>query len=251
MGIFALHNIPKGSIVTVYLGHFIDQNVESVYSISNGSVILDCDAWLKGDPYLGAHIANDPNWLLKEEERINDFNATIGERFEYIAEKDITSGEEILVYYNLVMEDVKEQSVQRRRTNTQMTQQSTAATKLTINEAMADQQLHALYSQKEDNSKRATTVNDKSLAWDTPLSRIRLDSSRNHHLQYGKFPNARCSVHCWVGIETEKDTFYCPGCNVNMCIVCHRVFHIVPNLIAMKGALKRKYLKDKNKNKTK
>ena len=56
MGLYAGRDIDEGRIITVYLGRRIDSSVESIYSISNSSCILDCDAWSEGDPYLGAHM---------------------------------------------------------------------------------------------------------------------------------------------------------------------------------------------------
>ena len=85
-GLFACCDFVVGEVITVYLGVTVDPSVQSIYSISNGKVTLDCKPWLEGDPYLGGHLANDPNW---EGEGVGNFangviceqhNAEIGSR---------------------------------------------------------------------------------------------------------------------------------------------------------------------------
>ena len=87
---------------------------------------------------------------------------------------------------------------------------------------------------------RATVVNDKSVKPTSNLSQSRLDQSLDHFLMKPS-KSARCAVHRWLGIETEKDTYYCSACNVNVCILCNKPFHFVPSLLDMKNTLRITY----------
>ena len=86
----------------------------------------------------------------------------------------------------------------------------------------------------------ATVVNDASIASTRPTSRNRLDQALGHVLDIRK-ENTRCLLHRWVGIESEKNIYYCSTCNVNLCIVCNKPFYEVPELLSLKHAFKRKY----------
>ena len=109
-GLFSCRNFAVDEVITLYLGTVLeDHTVQSIYSISNGLIVLDCKPWLKGDPYLGGHLANDPNW---EGEGVGNFanggickqhNAEIGSRFELIATKSISKGNEILLHCDLTI----------------------------------------------------------------------------------------------------------------------------------------------------
>ena len=90
------------------------------------------------------------------------------------------------------------------------------------------------------NKRRASTVNDTSLQHTTNLSKIRLDSSLRHYPQIGR-KNARCALHRWLGYETEKDVYFCPTCNVNLCVPCNKIFHTTPDIMAIRNLLKNKY----------
>ena len=94
---------------------------------------------------------------------------------------------------------------------------------------------------------KATAVNDASIASTSNLSRLRLDKTLDHMQDIGK-ENARCLLHRWVGFELEKNVYYCPTCNVNLCILCNRAWHTVPDLLSHKGALAKQYdrIRDKN-----
>ena len=46
----------------------IEKNVDSIYSITNGLVVLDAGPWCEGENfdkecYLGAHMVNDAGWV--------------------------------------------------------------------------------------------------------------------------------------------------------------------------------------------
>ena len=53
----------------------------------------------------------------------------------------------------------------------------------------------------------ASTNNNISLHHTRHLSKIRLDSSLPHYPQIGKI-NAMCTLHRWLGHETEKDVYF-------------------------------------------
>ena len=97
---------------------------------------------------------------------------------------------------------------------------------------------------------RATPVNDGSMRTTSALSRRRLDTTLDHFLDMAK-SSARCALHRWVGIELERNTYYCAACNVNLCIICNRAFHKVPELLSMKTQIKRRYEQIKKYNKKK
>ena len=105
---FSCRNFAVDEVITVYLGTvLVDHTVQSIYSVSNGQIVLDCKPWLKGDPYLGGHLANDPNLEREEDGEFKNggiceqHNAIIGGRFEFKATKAISIGDEILLHYDL------------------------------------------------------------------------------------------------------------------------------------------------------
>ena len=49
------------------MGKVTDMNMDIIYTISNGAVVLNTQPWCNGDGYTrdcyqGAHIVSDPNW---------------------------------------------------------------------------------------------------------------------------------------------------------------------------------------------
>ena len=111
-GLFACCNFSKGEIVSVYHGNVIKKNVDSIYSITNGEVILDAGPWMESnlqdireELYLRAHIANDPGWVMEGGEDLNveqnnSSNIFVNKKFELVASKPIKSGDEILYDYD-------------------------------------------------------------------------------------------------------------------------------------------------------
>lgn len=73
--------------------------------------------------------------------------------------------------------------------------------------------------------RRATLVNDASVASTSALSRLRLDPTLDHISDMLAKSSARCAIHRWVGIELESNTYFFSTCNVNLCIICNRAFH--------------------------
>ena len=62
-----------------------------------------------------------------------------------------------------------------------------------------------------------------------------------NHLPRAANERARCSLHRWVGIETQSQVSYCASCAVHLCIHCYRMFHEVRDLVAMKGNIEKRY----------
>ena len=84
-------------------------------------------------------------------------------------------------------------------------------------------------------SKRAPTVDDTSLHENGKLKR-RLDRLLGH------FPlratgQPYCSIHNWLGYRTEKQTMYCPDCNIHLCVDCYSPFHQCVDLVGAKSYL--------------
>mmetsp|Transcript_23838 Transcript_23838/g.28129 ORF Transcript_23838/g.28129 Transcript_23838/m.28129 type:complete len:170 (-) Transcript_23838:55-564(-) len=110
LGLFACRDFLVGELITLYTGKKIYPGAESIYSITNGSIVLDCKPFKEGEPYLGAHMANDPNYLTKMDNPNwlaevgggKEYNAKIGQFFQLIAIQDIMKGEELLLDYTLV-----------------------------------------------------------------------------------------------------------------------------------------------------
>ena len=75
----------------------IENNSE--YSVTNGEIVLDCKPWREGNPYLAAHMCNNPDYGSKCK---STKNAKISPRFEILATRAINPGDEILLNYNLV-----------------------------------------------------------------------------------------------------------------------------------------------------
>ena len=105
---FSCRNFAVDEVITVYLETvLVDHTVQSIYSVSNGQIVLHCKPWLKGDPYLGGYLANDPNWEGEENGKLKNggiceqHNAIIGGRFELIATKSISIRDKILLHYDL------------------------------------------------------------------------------------------------------------------------------------------------------
>lgn len=110
-GLFVCCKFVDNEIITLYLGTVLEISHDSIYSISNNSIVLDCKPWLERGPYLAAHLANNPHWKGGEEGTYEHggvytlHNAKIGPRYEFIATKSVWSGEELLLQYNLTVDD--------------------------------------------------------------------------------------------------------------------------------------------------
>ena len=97
--------------------------------------------------------------------------------------------------------------------------------------------------------KRTMQMTDKTLAENSKLSIRRLDSSLDH-LPVPAKDNARCSLHRWVGVETEKDVCFCSACNVNLCHKCYKSFHVTTDIVGMKERVRELYKGEKGSKKT-
>ena len=97
-GLFACTSFKRNGIITIYIGKLFNLDHDSAYSVTNGDIVLDCCAWMKGNPYLGAHMCNDPDFSQSGSIKAN---AKIGPKFEILATRAINPGDEILLKYNL------------------------------------------------------------------------------------------------------------------------------------------------------
>ena len=91
---------------------------------------------------------------------------------------------------------------------------------------------------------RAAKLDDNALREGGRLC-IRLDRTKIHYSELVK-PYARCSVHRWLGFETQKNISYCETCNVNLCQYCNKYFHTTPDITSEKQKLKRKFTQELN-----
>jgi hypothetical protein len=111
-------------------------------------------------------------------------------------------------------------------------------------------------SDKKDRSMRRKTkktrtkqFTDKLVALNGRLSCTWLNTALNH-LPVPGGAKLRCSMHCWLGIETQKDLSKCEACNVCLCIKCYKCFHMAPDLAGMKDELREFYENKENEKKT-
>ena len=107
LGLFACQDFGRGEIVTIYMGDVVDKSAHSIYLITNGKLVIDCQPWQEGvktgKTYLGAHMVNDPNWLDEDGGGGgSETNICAGSRFEFVATNYIKAGDEILMSYNLI-----------------------------------------------------------------------------------------------------------------------------------------------------
>ena len=128
----------------------------------------------------------------------------------------------------------------RKVVSTTSTKASSVASSLTMNSSKS------IYStiqkeQKQGTKKHCKHVNDDSLDPTSSLC-IRLDSTLDH-LPDPANARARCALHRWLGIETQKQVSYCTVCNVHLCVKCYRIFHIVPDLSEIKNELLKEFKK--------
>lgn len=84
-----------------------------------------------------------------------------------------------------------------------------------------------------------------SITFDSLLPSGNLNKRLNPGLKH--FPiephkkNARCSLHRWAGVETQKAIMLCPTCNVHLCLACYDRFHTDHNLGHKRLALQKEY----------
>jgi hypothetical protein len=97
----------------------------------------------------------------------------------------------------------------------------------------------------ETRKKKSTQFTDKTLSGQGAL-RTRLDSTLDH-MPLPSGVNSRCSMHRWLGIETEKSILKCKACNVNLCPQCYRVFHVEQDLVKIKQRIRDFYVSSEDK----
>ena len=84
-------------------------------------------------------------------------------------------------------------------------------------------------------------VCDTTVADGSDLSRLRLDQTLDHFPYPSEVGSARCGLHRWAGIETQKTVLLCKTCGVNLCLKCYRLFHITADLLSMRKKINPKY----------
>ena len=63
-------------------------------------------------------------------------------------------------------------------------------------------------------------VTDESLCPTTGSLKCRLDPAVDHIPDEAN-GRARCRLHWWGGVETQKKILACPGCGVSFCVKCY------------------------------
>jgi hypothetical protein len=95
---------------------------------------------------------------------------------------------------------------------------------------------------KKEVKTRSARITDDALLPTGSLSR-RLNPDLQHFPVQPVNTKARCNLHRWAGVETQKGIMLCPSCNVHLCIECYKIFHTDHNLGHKKNQLKNKYSK--------
>ena len=91
---------------------------------------------------------------------------------------------------------------------------------------------------RSGDKRRCARITDDALKPTGALC-IRLDDTKDHLPDKAK-QSARCSLHRYVGVETEKQVMYCATCNINLCVNCYRFFHKIPDPKSLTMAAKKK-----------
>ena len=110
---------------------------------------------------------------------------------------------------------------------------------VTDNTVEVDELLRYLRSSRVD-----VHVTDTSLCPSTGNLRCRLDPIIDH-IPYEAGGRARCRLHWWDGVETQKTILACPGCGVSFCVKCYRLFYKEADIVEMKIKLMKEFKKGK------
>ena len=98
----------------------------------------------------------------------------------------------------------------------------------------------------QEKKQRTERIMDKFLGPWGPL-RIRLDTTKPHLATKAK-GRARCSLHRWIGIETQSQISYCETCNINLCTDCFKYFHVTEDILSQKQVYKGNMRKKEKRN---
>ena len=71
---------------------------------------------------------------------------------------------------------------------------------------------------------------------------MRLDTTK-YNLADKARGRSRCSLHRWLGFETQRGVTYCETCNVNLCKNCFEYFHVTPDISSERKVLSRTFYK--------
>ena len=89
---------------------------------------------------------------------------------------------------------------------------------------------------------RTEKLDDNALQPDGALF-MRLDTTKCH-LEDNAKDHSRCSLHIWLGFETQRGITYFETCNVNLFKNCFKYFHATPDILSEKKSLSRKFYKE-------
>ena len=81
-------------------------------------------------------------------------------------------------------------------------------------------------------NRRGAVISDKSMCPGGFLGVTRLDRSFDHipieaRCNTADKPKLKCAMHRWLGDRKEGKLSYCRTCNVNLCIDCYDLFHMI------------------------
>jgi hypothetical protein len=68
------------------------------------------------------------------------------------------------------------------------------------------------------------------------LTKTRLNTTLSY-LPVPTLDKLRCAMHCWLGIETQKDLLKCEACNICLRVKSYQWFHTTIDLVRMKDKL--------------
>ncbi len=121
-----------------------------------------------------------------------------------------------------------QQIIRRKRSSDQMT---TCSSSFAMNSAIS--------TTSPNKKARSSRISSTSLLPNGSLS-CRLMKSLDHLPENPSKKKSRCSLHRWLGYETQKGVMYCPSCNVNLCIDCYKIFHNDDDIVNKKLQLQKK-----------
>ena len=83
----------------------------------------------------------------------------------------------------------------------------------------------------------ARHINDESLKYPNGNLKCRMDWTLDH-LPTPSNARARCGLHRWFGVETQKQVLSCRTCQVHLCAHCYRLFHRMEDIANQKEYLR-------------
>ena len=100
-------------------------------------------------------------------------------------------------------------------------------------------------SSKKAKNKKATYVTDDSFGPHGNMSN-RMSRNVEHQFEFAS-KHSRCAIHRWATnrkVSLHNNVYFCPACNVCVCITCHKLLRNEKNLLEMKKELEERFLKE-------